>query len=93
MRVYHLGVTILICLVRKPGKEPDMAKKSSGSKTSQGTRAEEETLLRSLRAHKQVVESDSADVMLKPGETHVYVKLPGKSAGKLVEKRKSFFKR
>jgi uncharacterized protein YcgL (UPF0745 family) len=55
-------------------------------------KSEQNTLLRSLRAHKQVAESDCADVTLKPGETHVYLKQPG-APDQLIEKRKSFFKR
>ena len=74
-----------------------MAKKSSSSKTGTGPQAdgdpEQDALLRSLRAHKQVVESTDENVALKPGETHVYVKTSDDQPGVLIEKRKSFFKR
>jgi hypothetical protein len=73
----------------------DMAKKSSGSKTGKQTATEQEqdVLLKSLRAHKQVAESCNENVELKPGETHVYVKRSDDEPGLLIEKRKSFFKR
>ncbi len=74
-----------------------MAKKTTGSKTDKSEQAakaaEQENLLRSLRTHGQVVESDTPNVDLKPGETHVYVKPSGDQPGELIEKRKSFFKR
>jgi hypothetical protein len=73
-----------------------MAKKSGGAKPPRNVgaagKSEQDTLLRSLRAHKQLAESDCAEVALKPGETHVYVTQPGQP-GELIEKRKSFFKR
>jgi len=53
----------------------------------------EQSLLSSLRAHNQVVESDREDAPLGPGQTHVYVKKPGETSGHLIEKRKSFVKR
>jgi hypothetical protein len=55
--------------------------------------AEKEALLKSLRKHGQVVESEDPDVPLGPGQTHVHVKKPGEAGGTLIEKRKSFIKR
>ncbi|MCK1516283.1 hypothetical protein IVB22_28000 [Bradyrhizobium sp. 190] len=55
--------------------------------------AEKEALLKSLRKHGQVVESEDPDVPLGPGQTHVLVKKRGESGGRLIEKRKSFIKR
>lgn len=55
--------------------------------------AEKEVLLKSLRKHGQVVESEDPDAPLGPGQTHVLVKKRGESGGRLIEKRKSFFKR
>ena len=55
--------------------------------------AEKEVLLKSLRKHGQVVESEDPDTPLGPGQTHVLVKKSGESGGKLIEKRKSLFKR
>lgn len=59
----------------------------------QAPQDEQERLLRSLRTHGQVVESDDPDVELGPGQTHVYVKPSGSERGVLLEKRKSLFKR
>ncbi|TIL43280.1 hypothetical protein [Mesorhizobium sp.] len=55
--------------------------------------AEKEALLKSLRKHGQVIESEDPEVPLGPGQTHVLVKRPGELGGKLIEKRKSFIKR
>ena len=78
-----------------------MAKKSGTPKQStqdksQGKsedKSEADSLLKSLKAHGQVVESEDPDVPLGPGQTHVLVKKAGKPGGKLIEKRKSLFKR
>jgi hypothetical protein len=72
-----------------------MAKKPQGADAVSKPEAEEEErkLLRSLRAHKQVLESDREDAPLGPGQTHVYVRKPGETSGRLIEKRKSFIKR
>ena len=63
------------------------------AKPSRVDEKEQKILLESLRAHGQVVECDDPDVVLGPGQTHVFVKKSGPSAGHLVEKRKSFIKR
>lgn len=76
-----------------------MAKKSGTPK--QGGSAQDKSehkseagsLLKSLKAHGQVVESEDPDVPLGPGQTHVLVKKAGEPGGKLIEKRKSLFKR
>jgi hypothetical protein len=73
-----------------------MVKKANPAKAAQKRKTESEeeaNLLRSLRTHKQVVESDREDAPLGPGQTHVYVKKPGEAAGRLIEKRKSLVKR
>ncbi|WP_155905002.1 hypothetical protein [Methylopila sp. M107] len=49
--------------------------------------------LKSLRAHGQVVESESPNAPLAPGQTHVFVRRPGDDSGVLIEKRKSYFSR
>ncbi len=73
---------------------PKRTSKSARSGSSESELdAEQENLLASLRAHGQVREAESADVPLGPGETHVYVKKPGEKTGRLLEVRKSFFKR
>lgn len=71
-----------------------MSKKSAPSrpKSRQPARpAEEKRLLKSLRAHKQVKESDDPATPLEPGQTHLLVKKKGQKSGQLIEKRKSFF--
>ncbi|MGQ0446258.1 MAG: hypothetical protein ACT4O2_14315 [Beijerinckiaceae bacterium] len=68
-----------------------MCKKPTHSGPQDDT--EKNVLLRSLRKHGQVVESEDPDVPLGPGQTHVLVKKRGESGGKLIEKRKSFIKR
>jgi len=71
-----------------------MAKKPSkadGEAAPACDESERETHLRSLIEHGNVVESDSEDVPLPPGVTHVLVKEPGADKPRLVEKRKSFF--
>lgn len=77
-----------------------MAKKSgtpkqggSAQDKSEHHKSEADSLLKSLKAHGQVIESEDPDVPLGPGQTHVLVKKAGEPDGKLVEKRKSFFKR
>lgn len=68
-----------------------MTKKTTPSEPQD--QSEKEALLTSLQKHGQVVESENPDVALGPGQTHVLVKKPGESDGRLIEKRKSFFKR
>jgi hypothetical protein len=55
--------------------------------------SEREAYLAMLRAHGRVVESETADVELGPGQTHVLVRKPGAVGGELVEKRKSLIRR
>jgi len=71
-----------------------MSKKSAPSrpKSAKSTdSAEEKRLLESLRAHGQVKETDDPDAPLEPGQTHLLLKKKGQKAGRLIEKRKSFF--
>ena len=76
-----------------------MAKKSGTPKQSKAIekksegKSESDSLLKSLKTHGQVVESDDPDVELGPGQTHVLVKKAGEPGGKLIERRKSLFKR
>jgi len=72
-------------------KRPGASKPQKSQQT--GSCSEENVLLKSLRAHGQVAESENPDVALGSGQTHVLVKKPGKASGQLIEKRKSFFKR
>lgn len=69
--------------------------KKSGTPKQGGSKdkSEADSLLKSLKAHGQVVESEDPDVPLGPGQTHVLVKKAGEPGGKLIEKRKSLFKR
>ncbi len=69
--------------------------KKSGTPKQGGSNdtSEADSLLKSLKAHGQVVESETPDVPLGPGQTHVLVKKAGEPGGKLIEKRKSLFKR
>lgn len=71
-----------------------MSKKSTPSRRSSGKttdKAEEKRMLESLRAHGQVKETDDPNAPLEPGQTHLLVKKKGQKAGRLIEKRKSFF--
>ncbi len=71
-----------------------MSKKSTPSRPGSQKRtesAEEKRLLESLRAHGQVKETDDPNAPLEPGQTHLLVKKKGQKAGRLIEKRKSFF--
>lgn len=72
-----------------PKKSQRSATRSSGRPEESGER---DALLKSLRAHGQVLETADPDAPLGPGQTHVHVRQPGEAAGKLIEKRKSFFK-
>lgn len=72
-------------MAKKPGTP-----KQGGSAQS---KSEADSLLESLKKHGQVVESEDPDVPLGPGQTHVLVKKAGQPGGKLIEKRKSLFKR
>jgi hypothetical protein len=87
---------ICACVGSQTNGAGDMAKKTGRSSAAEEPAAvtkEREALLKSLRKHNQVVESDDENAPLGPGQTHVYVKTPGQGTGKLIEKRKSFFKR
>jgi hypothetical protein len=57
------------------------------------TETEKEALLKSLRTHGQVLESEDPGAPLGPGQTHVFLTKPGEPGGTLIEKRKSLFKR
>jgi hypothetical protein len=76
-----------------------MAKKSGTPKQGGSAqdkfedKSESDSLLESLKRHGQVVESEDPDVPLGPGQTHVLVKKAGQPGGKLIERRKSLFKR
>lgn len=72
-------------------KSEDKSQNKSDDKSED--RSEAASLLKSLKAHGQVVESEDPDVPLGPGQTHVLVKKAGEPGGKLIEKRKSLFKR
>ena len=72
-------------------KSEDKSQEKTEEKTEE--KSEADSLLKSLKTHGQVVESEDPDVPLGPGQTHVLVKKAGEPGGKLIEKRKSFFKR
>lgn len=70
-----------------------MGKKNVPSRSKSGQpvkSAEAKRMLNSLRAHKQVKETDNPDAPLEPGQTHLHVKKKGQKTGQLIEKRKSF---
>jgi hypothetical protein len=72
-----------------------MSKKKAAEKPGKARQrlGDEEVLLKSLRAHGQVLETEDPEAPLAPGQTHVLIRKPGASSGELVEKRKSLFKR
>ena len=76
---------------KQGGSAQDKSREKSNDKSDD--KSEAGSLLKSLKAHGQVVESEDPDVPLGPGQTHVLVKKAGEPGGKLIERRKSLFKR
>ncbi len=78
---------------KQGGSTQDNSKKDNSKKDKSRNKSEADSLLKSLATHGQVVESEDPDVPLGPGQTHVLVKKAGEPGGKLIERRKSLFKR
>ena len=78
---------------KQGGSTQDNSKKDNSKKDKSRNKSEADSLLKSLTTHGQVVESEDPDVPLGPGQTHVLVKKAGEPGGKLIERRKSLFKR
>lgn len=71
-----------------------MTKSVRQSKWNSGSldvQKERDVLIRSLKSHGQLKETDDINAKLEPGQTHILVKRSNDDAGVLIEKRKSFF--